>query len=75
MVPSIDACLHTNMEYCTNYSMPEQMAACQNGVSYSQRPRMLIDSDTLRSMTLFTDSFLDGMSQSLKCHAGVMPLY
>lgn len=74
-VPSIDACLHRNMEYCTNYPMPEQVLACQNGASYSQRPRMLIDQDTLRSMTLFTDAFLDGMSQSLKCHNGVMPFH
>jgi len=74
-VPSIDACLHTNMEYCTNYSMPEQVLACQNGVSYSQRPRMLMDNNTLQSVTLFTDAFLDGMSRSLKCHSGVMPLY
>ena len=74
-VPSLDACLYSNMQYCTNYSMPEQVLACQNGVSYSQRPRVLLDGDTLRSVTLFTDAFTDGMSQSLKCHPGVMPLY
>jgi len=74
-VPSVDACLHSNMEHCGNYSMPEQVRACENGVSYSQRPRMAINGDTLRSMTLFPDPFLDGMSRSLKCHSGVMPCY
>jgi hypothetical protein len=74
VVPSVSACLTSNMDYCNNYSMPEQSTACKNGVSYSQRPRMSINSDTLRSMTLFPDAFLDGMSRSLKCHSGVMPL-
>ena len=73
MVPGIDACLHDAMVFCTNYPMPEQVLACQNGVSYSPRPRVLIDPAGFQSMTLFTNAFLDGMSKSLKCHVGVMP--
>jgi hypothetical protein len=75
MVPGIDACLRDGMAYCGNYSMPEQVLACRNGVSYSQRPRVLIDPAGFQSMTLFTDAFLDGVSRARKCHAGVMPYF
>ena len=74
-VPSVSACLSSNMDRCSNYSMPEQAAACQQGVSYSQRPRTSMNSDTLRGMTLFPEAFLDGMTRSLKCHSEVMPYY
>lgn len=74
-VPSIGACLLDKMAYCTNYPMNEEVLACQNGASYSQRPRTLIDEASFQSLALFPAAFLDGMWRGGGCRAVTLQPY
>lgn len=75
VVPTVGACLSDALDFCANYTMPEQAASCQHGVLYAQRPRVLVTDETLRSMSLFSDAFLVGMQRAKTCHSGAMPYF
>lgn len=74
-LPSQGLCLREAIDFCTNYSIPEQVDACQNGALYAQRPRMLLTDKTLRDMSLFPDAFLKGMVRAKTCYSGAMPFF
>jgi hypothetical protein len=74
-LPGLGACLADSLEFCSNFSMPEEVRSCQNGAYYSNLSKTVVSDEVVQSMTLFPGAFLTGMQRAKGCHEGVMPYH
>ena len=53
--------------------MLENEQACRSGVLYAQTPRVLLNAESLKGMSLYSRAFLGGMDLGNRCTEGAVP--